>query len=134
MAHDMDGLLRQDLPESTPFEVFDNAETELAPRQPFSDHEEVPENLGLAGPAEEDELAVRAKGESKPTAGNTARLRREANFSRDLVDTYFRQMGSAELLSREQEVELAKRIETAQLALQRSLCAVPMVVERIAGW
>ena len=134
MTHDMDGLLRQDLPESTPFEVFDSAETELAPRQPFSDLEEVPEDLGLAGPAEEPELAVQVKAEGKLSAGHTARLRREANFSRDLVDTYFRQMGNAELLSREQEVELAKRIETAQLALQRSLCAVPMVVERIAGW
>ena len=134
MAHDMDGLLRPDLPESAPFEVFDSAETELAPRQPFSDHEEVSENLGIAGPAEEDELAVQAKAQRKLSAGDTAPLRREGNFSRDLVDTYFRQMGNAELLSREQEVELAKRIETAQLALQRSLCAVPMVVERIAGW
>jgi RNA polymerase primary sigma factor len=72
--------------------------------------------------------------ENKPTAGSAAESSREANFSRDLVDTYFRQMGDAELLSREQEVALAKRIETAQRNVQKSLCVVPMVIERIERW
>ena len=57
-----------------------------------------------------------------------------ARFSRDLADTYFRQVGDAELLSRAEEVALAKRIEAAQQAVLRGLCRVPMVVERIAGW
>jgi RNA polymerase primary sigma factor len=57
-----------------------------------------------------------------------------ARFSRDLADTYFRQIGDAELLSRAEEVALAKRIELAQQAVLRGLCRVPMAVERIAGW
>jgi len=59
---------------------------------------------------------------------------REPSFSRDLVDTYFRQMGHAELLTREQEIALAKRIEAAQVGVLKSLCRVPMLVARIEAW
>jgi len=50
------------------------------------------------------------------------------------VATYFRQMGRSEPMSREQEVELAKRIEAAQETVLAGMCGVPMLVERIAGW
>jgi RNA polymerase primary sigma factor len=59
---------------------------------------------------------------------------REVGFSRDLVDTYFRQMGNAELLSREGEIALAKRIEAAQQAVLQGLSRVPMLIERIDQW
>ncbi len=71
---------------------------------------------------------------SKLQTGSKQALRRETNFSRDLIDTYFRQMGHAELLSREQEIALAKRIEAAQLQLQNSLCRIPMLIARIEAW
>jgi RNA polymerase primary sigma factor len=58
----------------------------------------------------------------------------EARFSRDLVDTYFRQMGNAELLSRDDEVALAKRIEAAQRAVLSGLCGAPMLIERLVRW
>jgi RNA polymerase primary sigma factor len=65
----------------------------------------------------------------------TIRQEKEASdASRDLIDTYFRQMGRAELLSREEELELAKRIEAAEHALLAGLCRVPSLVERIARW
>jgi RNA polymerase primary sigma factor len=60
--------------------------------------------------------------------------RQEEAFSLDLIDTYFRQMGNAELLSRDEEVALARRIEAAQQAMLRGLCAVPMLIERIDRW
>ena len=62
------------------------------------------------------------------------RRQKEAPFSRGLVDTYFRQMGGAELLSRDEEIALAKRIEAAQRAVLKGLCRIPMLVERIARW
>jgi RNA polymerase primary sigma factor len=43
-------------------------------------------------------------------------------------------MGNAALLSREQEIALAKRIEAAQRAVLMGLCRVPMLVARIARW
>ena len=72
--------------------------------------------------------------EIKPRVLGDAAPRREAGFSRDLIDTYFRQMGGAELLSREEEVALAKRIEAAQLAVLKSLCSIPMLIERLERW
>jgi RNA polymerase primary sigma factor len=54
--------------------------------------------------------------------------------SRDLVDTYFRDMGDGELLSREEEVALAKRIEACELAILAALCRVPLLVARLQRW
>jgi RNA polymerase primary sigma factor len=92
------------------------------------------ENLPNDEPADQqvDHPVDHLAGASTPATAESSR--REPHFSRDLVDTYFRQMGSAELLSREQEVALAKRIEAAQIELQKRLCGIPMLVERIAQW
>ena len=65
---------------------------------------------------------------------DNTRPQKEAPLSRGLVDTYFRQMGGAELLSRDEEIALAKRIEAAQRAVLKGLCRIPMFVERIARW
>jgi RNA polymerase primary sigma factor len=54
--------------------------------------------------------------------------------SHDLVGTYFRQMGDRALLSREDETNLAKRIEAAQRAVLTGLCQVPVLIEKIAQW
>jgi RNA polymerase primary sigma factor len=59
---------------------------------------------------------------------------REPGFSRDLIDTYFRQMGNDELLSRDAEIALAKRIEAAQQAVLERLCRVPLLMDRIDQW
>ena len=72
--------------------------------------------------------------EDEPIPPARRRRTENARFSRDLVDTYFRQIGDAALLSRAEEIALAKRIEDARRAVLRGLCRVPMIVERIAGW
>jgi RNA polymerase primary sigma factor len=59
---------------------------------------------------------------------------RALSFSRDLVDTYFRQMGGADALSREAEIALAQRIEAAQHALLGNLFRVPSLIERLERW
>jgi RNA polymerase primary sigma factor len=55
-------------------------------------------------------------------------------LSGDLTRLYFHQMGNGELLSREDEIALAKRIEAAQQAVLERLYQVPMLIERIAAW
>jgi len=72
--------------------------------------------------------------EGTAIAGLEASPAEDASFSRNLVDVYLRQMGGAELLSRAEEIALAKRIEAAQQAVLRGLCQVPMLIERIARW
>jgi RNA polymerase primary sigma factor len=58
----------------------------------------------------------------------------ERIFSPDLVDTYFRQMGGGELLTREQEIALAKRIEAAQQDVLTALCRIPAMIKQISAW
>ena len=84
--------------------------------------------------APDDEVRVSAGDEPTPGSIATAAPRTSAMFSRGLVDTYFRQMGEAAWLTREEEIALAKRIEASQQAMLAALCAVPMLVESIAGW
>jgi RNA polymerase primary sigma factor len=81
-----------------------------------------------------DEVARRESAVEEPRRAADPVAPLGPNFSRDLVDTYFRQMGCEELLSRENELALAKRIEAAQRAVLGSLCGVPLLVERIEQW
>ena len=90
--------------------------------------------LGPQPKASDTDASERDPTPDKPPGASRAAANREAGFSRDLIDTYFRQMGGAELLSREDEIALAKRIEAARSSVQASLCGVPMLVERIALW
>jgi RNA polymerase primary sigma factor len=54
--------------------------------------------------------------------------------SSDPLDAYFRNLDNAELLSRDEELALAKRIDEAQLALLICLCRIPLIVERVGAW
>src|SRR5205085_2490858 len=134
MAHEMDGLFEEQRPQSP-----------LLPRDELIQFGELDAHIVPSGeepdPAEEqDESPAAANPKIATETGGTDGVKdgvaapigvREANFSRDLIDTYFRQMGNAELLSREQELALAKRIEAAQLSVQQSLCGVPMLIAQI---
>jgi RNA polymerase primary sigma factor len=90
--------------------------------------------LGTVVKARDADASERDPTPDKPAGAGRAAANREAGFSRDLIDTYFRQMGGAELLSREDEIALAKRMEAARSSVQANLCRVPMLVERIAQW
>ncbi|MCH4560745.1 sigma-70 family RNA polymerase sigma factor [Mesorhizobium jarvisii] len=52
----------------------------------------------------------------------------------DAMRAYRVETSKGKRLSREEEVALAKRIETAQHAVVTGLCNVPMLVERVAAW
>ena len=86
----------------------------------------VPGETGASGPADRDGNELASSSATPP--------QNAASFSRGLVDTYFRQMGDAAWLSREEEIALAKRIEASQRAVLTGLCRVPMLIERIACW
>ena len=83
----------------------------------------------VGSPAQEEALAVEA-----PARADRVPLRDDAPLSRDLLDLYFRQMGDVGLLSRAQEMALAKRIEARQRAMVEGLCRVPMLIDRIGLW
>jgi len=95
---------------------------QLIPGRPggklFSDEEEV---LSAADP---DLIAGRA---SEPRNGNGKGLHSPEDIEQtaDLVKIYLREMGSILLLSREQEIGLARRMERGDRAILKALARTP---------
>ena len=114
---------------------YQDSTIEFVPSEALVPDSDVESLFGGFEPGSPDEVSgpavARTTGNGTPTGGGTT-LKNRASVSRDLVETYFRQMGGAELLSRDEEIALAKRIEAAQQAVLTGLCRVPMLVERIA--
>ncbi len=54
--------------------------------------------------------------------------------SDDPVRMYLREMGNVELLSREGEIEIAKRIESGRETVISALCECPLVMKEILSW
>jgi RNA polymerase primary sigma factor len=141
MALEVDGLYRAER-DSAVFERQDSR------RDAYADGDRLVDLLGVEvggiatepdREADERDSQAREHAETAPAVATERQpapiaAPREPTFSRDLIDTYFRQMGDAELLTREEEIALAKRIEAAQLAVRKGLCRVPMLLERVAAW
>src|SRR5687768_3335592 len=83
--------------------------------------------------AEEDgeggEVAVREETQVVETTKEPAYDRTD-----DPVRMYLREMGSVELLSREGEIAIAKRIEAGRNAMIRGLCESALTFEAIMAW
>jgi len=58
----------------------------------------------------------------------------EAGRTDDPVRMYLREMGSVELLSREGEIAIAKRIEAGREAMIGAICESPLTIAAIIGW
>ncbi len=59
---------------------------------------------------------------------------KEMGRSDDPVRMYLKEMGSVELLSREGEIAIAKRIEAGKTVMIDGLCESPMTIKAIADW
>ncbi|WP_181708528.1 RNA polymerase sigma factor RpoD [Chthonobacter rhizosphaerae] len=94
------------------------------------DNEEAESEEEPAGADEGDELA-----ESPGTAvARTTTTREPADRTDDPVRMYLREMGSVELLSREGEIAIAKRIEAGREAMIAGLCESPLTFQAIIVW
>jgi RNA polymerase primary sigma factor len=58
----------------------------------------------------------------------------EAGRTDDPVRLYLREMGSVELLSREGEIEIAKRIESGHEMMIGAICENPLTIRAIVSW
>ena len=58
----------------------------------------------------------------------------EISRTDDPVKMYLRDMGGVELLSREGEVEIAKRIEEGRETMIKSLCETPLTLKQLKSW
>ena len=81
-------------------------------------------------PAEGGEVAVREESAVAETADKPSAFDR----TDDPVRMYLREMGSVELLSREGEIAIAKRIEAGRDTMIRGLCESALTFEAIMVW
>jgi len=78
-------------------------------------------------------------GELAPSSGSTAvtsksNTREGSDRTDDPVRMYLREMGSVELLSREGEIAIAKRIEAGRETMIEGLCESPLTFQAIIIW
>ena len=88
---------------------------------------------------EEDSDDAEAEGGelTSPSAGTalaTARKKEPTDRTDDPVRMYLREMGSVELLSREGEIAIAKRIEAGRETMIAGLCESPLTFQAIIIW
>src|SRR3989441_6482027 len=102
--------------------VVETEETETEEEAAREEPEEEAEPEG--GEIVEVQRAVPAKSEAKEPAERTD----------DPVRMYLREMGSVELLSREGEIAIAKRIEAGREAMIAGLCESPLTFQAIIIW
>ncbi|MEP9374070.1 RNA polymerase sigma factor RpoD [Mesorhizobium sp. KR1-2] len=95
------------------------------------DDEAGEEGEGAAADAEDDanELA-----EQTGTAVATVTKKEPTDRTDDPVRMYLREMGSVELLSREGEIAIAKRIEAGRETMIAGLCESPLTFQAIIIW
>ena len=127
--------------------TYDDVNAALPPGQVSSEQiedtmamlSELGVNVVEAEEAEEAEAAPVAKAakaeeedEEEGSGGNVD----EAELGRtdDPVRMYLREMGSVELLSREGEIAIAKRIEAGRDMMIGGLCESPLTFKAIIGW
>ena len=72
--------------------------------------------------------------EAAPTAVAKTTTKEPTDRTDDPVRMYLREMGSVELLSREGEIAIAKRIEAGREAMIAGLCESPLTFQAIIIW
>ena len=92
--------------------------------------EEQDDTAAAAGEKEEGEFEAEADGEGAATAPAKA----EVDRTDDPVRMYLREMGSVELLSREGEIAIAKRIEAGREKMIGAICESPLTIQAIVKW
>jgi len=82
--------------------------------------------------AEEEAAPAPAVAEGEEEAGNLAKT--DLGRTDDPVRMYLREMGSVELLSREGEIAIAKRIEAGRAMMIGGICESPLTIQAIMTW
>ena len=131
--------------------TFDQLNAALPPDFPLEQIEEFIQLLDARGiTVLRDDAAGDIDGEpaeAEPAAGEGERRAEEAaegeetpateedlGRTDDPVRMYLREMGTIELLSREGEIEIAKRIEAGRNTVLEALCESPLTMRAVIGW
>src|SRR5579862_4977164 len=100
-----------------------------------SDETETDEDKASADEADDDDDDTGTEVvEVKPKSLATTEKKEPSERTDDPVRMYLREMGSVELLSREGEIAIAKRIEAGREAMIAGLCESPLTFQAIIIW
>ncbi len=83
-----------------------------------------------------EEKPAAVDGEAPKVAVAASEVEEEEDYGRtdDPVRMYLREMGSVELLSREGEIAIAKRIEAGQEKMIGAICESPLTIRALMDW
>ncbi|MEZ5648111.1 MAG: RNA polymerase sigma factor RpoD [Alphaproteobacteria bacterium] len=84
--------------------------------------------------AEEAPAEEAAEEESENEGRSAGNVNEDAGRTDDPVRMYLREMGSVELLSREGEIAIAKRIEAGREMMIGAICESPLTIKAIVAW
>ena len=90
----------------------------------------------IEGDESEESSSDGDKTDDAPAVVPTAKTAETAEYERtdDPVRMYLREMGSIELLSRQGEIEIAKRIEKGRESMISGICESPLTMRAIVQW
>ena len=95
----------------------------------------VSNNIKIHSEEEANELISLAKEQTtKAEDGSDDQEKKQAGKTDDPVRLYLRDMGAVELLSREGEIAIAKRIEAGREKMIGAICESPMTIRSIINW
>src|ERR1022692_1702400 len=93
-----------------------------------------PEDEGAREEPDDDEESEGELVEVKPKLPAKAETKEPTDRTDDPVRMYLREMGTVDLLSREGEIAIAKRIEAGREAMIAGLCESPLTFQAIIIW
>jgi len=96
--------------------------------------ESVPEDEGAREEPDDEEESEGELVEVKPKLPAKTEAKEPSERTDDPVRMYLREMGTVELLSREGEIAIAKRIEAGREAMIAGLCESPLTFQAIIIW
>ena len=88
--------------------------------------------IGINVQEKTEDYETESEENTKEDGGNLATT--DTGRSDDPVRMYLREMGTVELLSREGEIAIAKRIEAGKNKMIESLCESPMTMKALTEW
>ena len=92
-------------------------------------------NIKIYSDEEAKELITQAKEQTaKSEEGGEEQEKKQTGKTDDPVRLYLRDMGAVELLSREGEIAIAKRIEAGREKMIGAICESPMTIRSIINW
>jgi len=91
-------------------------------------------NFNVLTQKEADDLKKASDDNAKNLSDDSAEEKKQTGKTDDPVRLYLRDMGSVELLSREGEIAIAKRIEAGREKMIGAICESPMTIRSIINW